>query len=253
MSLTSRSGHWHSGDAECQNVGNMLGDRSCVRQSRYFRQYESGNQIKTLMGQEQLVWDTKRKQGAYNGQPVYDATAPRTTSRTRPPLTAAAETAAQEASRLSASASARLPPRGVFHEPEVADSPSAEEASNGASCSQRGIGMRHVMLPVVRLPDWVPAITRGPVQSRQLQAPSCTEGSAPNACPKPLRGYQSRRGVGGLEESVGGLVQALGPSQDPSEVLSTFGLSSSEPSSARSSSRGGKRRGLGPASTSLWN
>jgi len=33
-----------------QNQGNVLGDRSCVRQSKLYRQYESGNSMKAIFG-----------------------------------------------------------------------------------------------------------------------------------------------------------------------------------------------------------
>mmetsp|Transcript_9552 Transcript_9552/g.14377 ORF Transcript_9552/g.14377 Transcript_9552/m.14377 type:complete len:452 (-) Transcript_9552:98-1453(-) len=55
-----------------QNTGNVIGTRSTVRQSKLFRMYESGNDVKSLLGQESLVWDTTKKQGAYSG-PVFDA------------------------------------------------------------------------------------------------------------------------------------------------------------------------------------
>jgi hypothetical protein len=64
--------------------GNQLGkDRSVVRQSKLFRQNESGNAMKGLLGQENLSWDTERKQGVFAGQQAYDAsgTAPQFDSR----------------------------------------------------------------------------------------------------------------------------------------------------------------------------
>eukprot|EP00284_Hemiselmis_tepida_P016850 CAMPEP_0174930920 /NCGR_PEP_ID=MMETSP1355-20121228/31584_1 /TAXON_ID=464990 /ORGANISM="Hemiselmis tepida, Strain CCMP443" /LENGTH=104 /DNA_ID=CAMNT_0016177239 /DNA_START=55 /DNA_END=366 /DNA_ORIENTATION=+ len=64
-------GHWHDSRAGGQNVGNHIGDRSSVRQSKLYRQYESGNQIKDLLGQGCLKWDENKKQGAYSG-PVFD-------------------------------------------------------------------------------------------------------------------------------------------------------------------------------------
>lgn len=55
-----------------QNQGNCLGDRSCVRQSKLYRQYESGNEMKAIFGHDHLAWDTEKKQGAYAGQSLYD-------------------------------------------------------------------------------------------------------------------------------------------------------------------------------------
>ena len=52
--------------------GNMLGDRASVRQSRLFRQYESGNAVKSLLGTDSIVWDVDRKEGVFKGEPVYD-------------------------------------------------------------------------------------------------------------------------------------------------------------------------------------
>lgn len=56
--------------------GNHLGtDRSVVRQSKLFRQNESGNAMKGLLGQENLSWDTEKKQGVFAGQHAFDASA----------------------------------------------------------------------------------------------------------------------------------------------------------------------------------
>ena len=66
-------GHAHDPAAGGLEVGNMLGDRSCVRQSRSFREYESGNNVKGLLGTGHLAWDVHKKQGAYEGATVYDA------------------------------------------------------------------------------------------------------------------------------------------------------------------------------------
>lgn len=55
-----------------QNQGNILGDRSCVRQSKLYRQYESGNSMKAIFGHDHLAWDTEKKEGAYAGQSLYD-------------------------------------------------------------------------------------------------------------------------------------------------------------------------------------
>lgn len=52
--------------------GNVLGDRSSVRQSRYFRQYESGNAVKSILGTDNLRWDVDRKEGVFQGHAVYD-------------------------------------------------------------------------------------------------------------------------------------------------------------------------------------
>ena len=51
---------------------NVLGDRSCVRQSRYFREYESGNNVKALLGTENLCWSTTKKEGVFDGHTVFD-------------------------------------------------------------------------------------------------------------------------------------------------------------------------------------
>jgi len=69
--------HWHDSRSASQNVGNHLGSRSCVRQSRLYREYESGNATKALLGQDDLIWDTRKKQGAYSGHSVYDHTVDR--------------------------------------------------------------------------------------------------------------------------------------------------------------------------------
>lgn len=66
------SGHRHNPNAGTQNQGNALGDRSCVRQSKLYRKYESGNDVKSLLGTSNLCWDPSQKQGAYQGQKIYD-------------------------------------------------------------------------------------------------------------------------------------------------------------------------------------
>ena len=54
-----------------QNNGNIIGDKSTVRQSKLFRMYESGNEVKSILGQDCLRWDVTKKQGAYEGR-VFD-------------------------------------------------------------------------------------------------------------------------------------------------------------------------------------
>jgi hypothetical protein len=80
------SGHYHSPFAPGQNTGNSLGNRSCVRQSKLFRMYESGNDVKSLLGTSNLCWDTTKKQGAYEGHELFDhlKPLPSTQSSTNP-------------------------------------------------------------------------------------------------------------------------------------------------------------------------
>lgn len=66
------SGHKHNPSAGTQNQGNTLGDRSCVRQSKLYRMYESGNGVKAILGSSNLCWDPNQQQGAYSGQKVFD-------------------------------------------------------------------------------------------------------------------------------------------------------------------------------------
>jgi hypothetical protein len=66
------SGHRHNPSAATQNQGNSLGDRSCVRQSKLYRQHEGGNSMKAILGTDHLSWDADQQQGAYGGRPVYD-------------------------------------------------------------------------------------------------------------------------------------------------------------------------------------
>jgi hypothetical protein len=62
----------HSSASSSQNVGNVIGTKSTIRQSKLFRIYESGNNVKGILGHNNLVWDIHKKQGAYRGS-VYDA------------------------------------------------------------------------------------------------------------------------------------------------------------------------------------
>mmetsp|Transcript_35388 Transcript_35388/g.100576 ORF Transcript_35388/g.100576 Transcript_35388/m.100576 type:complete len:331 (+) Transcript_35388:84-1076(+) len=64
-------GAYHDPSSASQNVGNSIGTRSCVRQSKLFRMYESGNATKALLGQQSLQWDVNHKEGAYSGR-VFD-------------------------------------------------------------------------------------------------------------------------------------------------------------------------------------
>ena len=57
---------------ECNN---KLGARPVVRQSKIYRQNESGNAMKSLFGQDHLAWDTSQLQGDFKGQSVFDADA----------------------------------------------------------------------------------------------------------------------------------------------------------------------------------
>ncbi|CAL1151255.1 unnamed protein product [Cladocopium goreaui] len=66
------SGHRHDAMQANQNLGNSLGARSAVRQTKFFRMYESGNTMKALLGTPNLAWDTNKKQGAYHGHPIED-------------------------------------------------------------------------------------------------------------------------------------------------------------------------------------
>lgn len=61
-------GAYHDPSSGSQNVGNHIGTRSSVRQSRLFRMYESGNATKALLGQQSLQWDVMEKEGAYQGR-----------------------------------------------------------------------------------------------------------------------------------------------------------------------------------------
>ena len=65
-------GHKHDNSHASANTGNTLGDRSCVRQSKLYRMYESGNDVKGILGTSHLEWNTKEKEGVYKGHHVYD-------------------------------------------------------------------------------------------------------------------------------------------------------------------------------------
>ena len=69
-------GHHHNPTAGTQNQGNSLGDRSSVRQSRLYRQYESGNDVKGLLGTGHLQWRLDQTEGAYKGKKTFDHNQP---------------------------------------------------------------------------------------------------------------------------------------------------------------------------------
>lgn len=53
--------------------GNNGGARPVVRQSKIYRERESGNAMKGIFGQDHLAWKTDEQQGVFAGQGVYDA------------------------------------------------------------------------------------------------------------------------------------------------------------------------------------
>lgn len=53
--------------------GNRLGERPVVRQSKIYRQNESGNAMKAALGHDELKWEIDGLQGVFAGQGVYDA------------------------------------------------------------------------------------------------------------------------------------------------------------------------------------
>lgn len=65
-------GHTHlSHPSYTINQGNVLGDRPCVRQSQLYRQHCGGNEMKALLGNDTLAWDTKKTEGCYAGHKAY--------------------------------------------------------------------------------------------------------------------------------------------------------------------------------------
>ena len=69
----SGRGHSHYGaPGSTQNQGNSVGDRPCVRQSKIGREHEGGNQMKALMGNDDLKWNVNKTEGAYQGGRVHD-------------------------------------------------------------------------------------------------------------------------------------------------------------------------------------
>lgn len=72
--MSHSGGHSHNSAFANQNLGNTLGDRSCVRQTMLYRKHESGNTMKELLGMcsDSLKWDVTKKQGAYEGHAVED-------------------------------------------------------------------------------------------------------------------------------------------------------------------------------------
>ena len=69
-----------------QNQGNVLGDRPAVRQSRLFREHDSGNAMKDLMGGSDTKWKTDVQEGAYAGRAVYDHNAPGNRTQAQPQM-----------------------------------------------------------------------------------------------------------------------------------------------------------------------
>jgi hypothetical protein len=108
------SGHqWCGKVGETQNQGNVLGDRPCVRQSKLYRQHESGNAAKEIMGQGNLAWDTSKQEGAYKGKAVFDASdRPTTPSTAAAPGVVASPSSSVPAPGPSTSSAVPLPSSG---------------------------------------------------------------------------------------------------------------------------------------------
>lgn len=68
-------GHRHDAAVAQGSIerGIVLGDWSSVRHSRHFRQYESGNAIKAILGTPHLQWSTDKTDGAFAGHAVSGA------------------------------------------------------------------------------------------------------------------------------------------------------------------------------------
>lgn len=65
----------HDPLAGSQNLGNSLdlrSNRSCVRQTHFYRLHESGNAAKEAMGLGSTKWDLTQKEGAFLGQRIED-------------------------------------------------------------------------------------------------------------------------------------------------------------------------------------
>jgi len=76
LQLCEAMSHTHDSMSGSQNVGNKLGSKPCVRQSRLYRRNESGNAMKALLGSgEDLQWNEMKCEGAYANTGVYDAIA----------------------------------------------------------------------------------------------------------------------------------------------------------------------------------
>ena len=79
-------GHRHVGGPDVTiNQGNIIGDRPCVRQSKLYRKYDSGNPIREALGHEKINWDVNQQQGAYKGLGIYDHTIKETAPLTQQP------------------------------------------------------------------------------------------------------------------------------------------------------------------------
>uniref|UniRef100_A0A7S1CG63 Uncharacterized protein n=1 Tax=Bicosoecida sp. CB-2014 TaxID=1486930 RepID=A0A7S1CG63_9STRA len=58
--------HFHDPGASSQNSGNVLGSRPSVRHTRLFRERESGNAMKCILGTPNLVWEVDPSASAYD-------------------------------------------------------------------------------------------------------------------------------------------------------------------------------------------
>ena len=71
MEIPGKSAYHINSTSGSQNIGNIIGTKSTIQQSKFFRMYESGNAMKSILGNVTLSWDVNKKQGAYSGK-VFD-------------------------------------------------------------------------------------------------------------------------------------------------------------------------------------
>lgn len=170
-------GMQHIPGASTEN-GNVLGTRPVVRQSRLYREKESGNAMKAAMGHDSLQWDTEALQGVFQGQHVYDAETDAVHSRRHAPP---ASTHADAAARAAAS------PRAASQRPASMDREAAT-AGRGGSGGGGGGGSSGGGPPGSRQPG-----LRGQPSARGAKGP----GAAPRSASRERGGGRSAAAAAG--------------------------------------------------------
>jgi hypothetical protein len=180
---------YHDATSGSIERGNALGDRSSVRQSRLFRQYESGNNVKSLLGTDNLQWAVDQKEGAFAGHSVYDvASQDYMPVPSQPPVAVAA---------AEAPAAPRFGRRSANQPPAVSAEPAAS-AGPVAPAPARGAGGRSSM-------DWLADELWQAVGDRDVDGVTraLRKGADPNmVCPDGWVRDECRPQAGGVGRSV---------------------------------------------------
>eukprot|EP00759_Apiculatamorpha_spiralis_P053526 PhF_6_TR6231/c1_g1_i1/m.9414 len=175
----SSQGHRHVGNGT-QNQGNVLGSRPCVRQSKLYREKESGTAMKNLLGHGNLNWDPQHLQGAYEGQRVHNGekhvgSVQKTTSTMQYlqgvggvlPSSAEVDTRPRRRAPSIGASAQPQPRREISSQPKEYISSQPKEYIDGFSNQQHRETGKKIIHPIVGVPTQAPTIQRASSMGRR--------------------------------------------------------------------------------------